>query len=353
MTKRSRRSGKSGLPPGSLVHVGGKSGDDVKISLIRYGPDSFQEKTVDDVASVFTSGEKAQVTWVNMDGLHDVNMIEEIGGHYKIHPLVLEDILNTNQRPKIDEFQDYLVVIMRMIYYPAGSKKVESEQVSLLIGKDYVVSFQEMEGDVFDSVRKRIRDGKGRIRGLGPDYLAYALIDAIVDNYFGIIEKFGDQIEAVEEAILFDPTPEALKSVYEIKREMIYLRRSIWPLREVVNSLERTDSPLINDSTNIFLRDVYDHTIQVIDTVEGYRDMVSGLLDTYMSSVSNKMNEVMKVLTIFATIFIPLTFIAGVYGMNFNYMPELQWRYGYFMAWAFMLTVGGIMLAYFRGKKWL
>jgi magnesium transporter len=265
----------------------------------------------------------------------------------------LEDIVHTGQRPKMEEFDDYLFVVLKMLVYDDKENEVLSEQVSLVLGKDFVISFQESEGDVFNAVRERIRTDKGRIRKMGCDYLAYRLIDAIVDQYFVVLEKFGEQIEFLQEAVLSAPSPEILEAIQETKREVIFLRRYVWPLREAISGLQRGESDLVSDNVQLYLRDVYDHTIQVIDSIETFRDMISGTMDVYLSSVSNKMNEVMKVLTIMATIFIPLTFIAGVYGMNFEYMPELKWRAGYFIVWIVMIILGILMLIGFKRKKWL
>jgi magnesium transporter len=240
-----------------------------------------------------------------------------------------------------------------MLHYNEKKNEIEAEQISLILGPHFVISFKESQSGVFDPIRERIRNQKSRVRKTGADYLAYALIDAIVDNYFIILEKLGEQIEDLEEELVTNPTPETLQAIHTLKREMIFLRKSVWPLREVVSGLERGESPLIHESTDIYLKDVYDHTIQVIDTIETFRDMISGMLDIYLSSISNAMNAVMKVLTIIATIFIPLTFIVGIYGMNFKYMPELEWRWGYFIAWAIMIVIGFVMVLYFKRKKWL
>jgi magnesium transporter len=240
-----------------------------------------------------------------------------------------------------------------MLYYDAKAEQVEVEQVSLILGPNWVITFQEREGDVFDSVRDRLRKGKGRIRKTGADYLAYALVDAIVDHYFVILEEFGDKIEDTETELATNPTRETLQTIRTMKREMIFLLKSVWPLRELVSGLEKGESPLIHESTGVYLKDIYDHTVQIIDTVESFRDMISGMLDIYLSSISNRMNEVMKVLTIFAAIFIPLTFVAGIYGMNFEYMPELRWHWGYFGVLIVMASVAGVMLVYFRRKRWL
>jgi magnesium transporter len=281
-----------------------------------------------------------------------VDVIEKIGEQFGLHPLVLEDILHTGQRPKMDEFDDYISIITRMLSYNEETNQVESEQFSLILGPNYVISFQERVGDIFNAVRERLRQKKGRLRTRGPDYLAYALIDAIVDHYFFVIEKIGEEIEFLEEELIVDPGPETLQTIHNLKRELIFLRKSVWPLREMISGLERGESPLIQDRTTIFLRDVYDHTIQIIDTIETYRDMVSGMLDVYLSSVSNRMNEVMKVLTVIATLFIPLTFIAGIYGMNFKFMPELEWHWGYPLVWAIMIVIGVLMLFYFKKNRW-
>jgi len=348
-----RRSRKSGLPPGSLIHIGERKREQTRISIIDYDEKSIEEKEVKTVEECFPFKDTATVTWINVDGVHDSEIIGKMGGHFGVHPLILEDIMNTGQRPKLEDMGDYLFIVLRMISFAGKKKGILSEQVSLIVGPNFVISFQEGEGDVFDPVRERIRSGKGRLRRMGSDYLAYALIDAVVDNYFVVLEKLGEEVEFLEEEIVSDPGRKTIQALHRLKREMIYLRKSVWPLREVVSGLERSGSCLIKESTGIFLRDVYDHTIQVIDTIETYRDMLSGMLDIYLSSVSNRMNEIMKVLTIIATIFIPLTFIAGIYGMNFEYMPELGWRWGYFAILAVMAAIGVFMIMYFRRKKWL
>jgi magnesium transporter len=335
--------------------VGERKGEKTKITVIDYDEQSYQEKVVAKVEECFVFKETSTVTWINIDGVHDDKIVSGIGECYGIHPLILEDIMTTAQRPKMEDAGDYIYIVVRMISYDNRKKETQSEQVSLIVGKNFVISFQEsaISGDVFGPVRERIRTGKGRMRKMGADYLAYALIDAIVDNYFIILEKLGERVEILEEELVADPGQKTLHEIHAMKREMIYVRKSVWPLREVISGLERAESPLIKKTTGIFLRDVYDHTIQVIDTVETYRDMLSGMLDMYLSSVSNRMNQVMKVLTIIATIFIPLTFLAGVYGMNFKFMPELEWRYGYFLIWGIMLAVGIFMVIMFKRKKWM
>jgi magnesium transporter len=335
------------------VYIGKKKTEKVKITCIDYYGDYFQEKQVETIDGVFPFSNTSTATWINLDGIHQLDNIEKIGKHFKIHPLVLEDIMNTGQRPKMEDFGDYLFIVLKMLHYDEEEDETKTEQVSLVLSSKFVISFQENEGDVFDSVRERIRTDRGRIRKMGVDYLAYSLIDAIVDNYFMVLEKIGEKIEDIEDELVKNPTPEVLHTIHRLKRELIFLRKSVWPLREVISRLERWESSLIDKSIDIYLRDVYDHTIQVIDALETFRDMLSGMLDIYLSSVSNRMNEVMKVLTIIATIFIPLTLIAGIYGMNFRYMPELESSWGYPMVYMIMLAIGAVMLVYFRRKKWL
>jgi len=347
-----KRSQKAGLPPGTLVHIGEQKMEKVRISVIDYNEKQFQEIEAENIETCFPFKDSPTVTWINIDGIHQVDTIEKLGGCYNLHPLLLEDILNTEQRPKIEDFGDYLFFVIKMLDFGENGI-IEAEQVSLVLGPNYVISFQEHEGDVFNTVRERVRRNKGRIRKSGADYLAYALMDAIVDNYFLILEQIGERIETTEQQLTENPTPETLHSIRNLKREMIFLRKSVWPLRELINTLERGESSLIHEYLNVYLRDVYDHTIQIIDTVESLRDMISGLLDVYLSTISNRMNEVMKVLTIFASIFIPLTFVAGIYGMNFEFMPELEWKWGYFAALCVMALAAGVMLVYFRRKKWL
>jgi len=333
--------------------VGDKKAEEVSITIIDYDEAHLEEKEAKEIEECFPFKDTPTVTWINIDGIQNVDVVEKIGRHFNLHPLAIEDIVNTGQRPKMEDFGDYLFVVLKMLHYDEQENGVKAEQVSLILGPTWVISFQESWGDVFDSVRERIRGDKGRIRKMGADYLAYALIDAVVDNYFMILEKVGEDIEEIEDELVTNPVPETLQTLHNLKRQMIFLRKSVWPLREVISRLERWESPLIQKSTHIYLRDVYDHTIQVIDAVETFRDMLSGMLDIYLSSVSNRMNEVMKVLTIIATIFIPLTLVAGLYGMNFRYMPELEWRWSYPLVLLVMLTIGVLMVMYFRKKRWL
>jgi magnesium transporter len=348
-----KRSKKTGLPPGTLVHIGEKKIEKARITIVDYDETQFEEKEAKTIEECFPFKDKPTITWINIDGIHQVEIIEKLGKHFDIHPLVLEDIANTEQRSKMEDFNDYIFLVLKMLYFEEEENEIKSEQVSFILGSNYVLSFQEKEGDVFNPVRERVKNSKGRVRKMGADYLVYTLIDAIVDNYFIILEKLGEKIEDLEDELVDRPRQETLQVLHYLKREMVFLRKSVWPLREAISGLQREESPLIMDSTKIYLRDVYDHTIQVIDAVETFRDMLSGMLDIYLSSISNRMNQIMKVLTIIATIFIPLTFIAGIYGMNFKYMPELEWRWGYFIVLGIMTIIAIWMLIYFRRKRWL
>lgn len=355
-----RRRIKPGLPPGSLEYIGERKVETVRLTVIDYDGTRAEERRVDSVAEAAEYKTQPSVTWLNIDGLHDTSVIREVGDSFGIHPLVLEDVLNTDQRPKVEFFDDYVFIIVKMLYFEPDSRELNFEQVSLILGEGFVISFQERLGDVFDPVRERILGDKGRIRRAGADYLAYALADAVVDGYFLVLEDLGDRLEALEESLVVrgnnDKSPAI---IHRLKTETMAIRRSIWPLREAISSIEREESRLFEKATHLYLRDLYDHTIQVIDAVESYRDLVNGMMDLYMSSVSNAMNKVMKVLTIIATIFIPLTFVAGIYGMNFNpevspwNMPELNWRFGYPASLLVMILVTVGMVIYFRRKRWL
>jgi len=344
---------KRGLMPGALVYVGEKKISKVRITILDYDEAQFEEKEATTVEECFPFKDKPTVTWINVNGIHDVEVIEKIGKHFELHPLLLEDVLNTAQRPKMEDFESYIFFVLKIFRYNDEKHEVEIEQVSLVLGSNFLFSFQEGKGAAFEAVRERIRKAKGRIRKAEADYLAYALLDATVDSYFTVLEKLGEKIEDTETELAINPTPETLQTIRSMKKEMIFIRKSVWPLRELVSGMERGESALIQQATEVYLRDLYDHTIQVIDTVESFRDMVSGMLDIYLSSISNKMNEVMKVLTIFAAIFIPLTFVAGIYGMNFEFMPELRWPWGYFTILAVMGGIAGGLLIHFKRKKWM
>lgn len=344
---------KTGLPPGTAVFVGEQKADEVKITVIDYNKDRIEVQTVGSVEDCFPYKDRPTVTWINVDGMHDADVVERLGQHYGLHPLMIEDILNTRQRLKVDIFDEYLLVVLKMPWYDDATEEINIEQVSIILGRNFVLTFQEQEGDVFENIRSRISHNKGHLRKTGADYLAYALMDAIVDGYFAILDHFGEEIEELDDAITKEPDPEILRTIHALKRDLIVFRKTVSPLRNMMHELSYQESPLIQQSTSIYLRDLYDHVIQVIEATETFRDMMSGLHDVYLSSVSNKMNEIMQFLTIVGTIFIPLTFIAGIYGMNFDVIPELHWRWGYFAVLGLMLCVGLGLLFYFKKKRWL
>lgn len=350
-----KRSEKTGLPPGTFIHIGEKKTEKVRISFVDYDEMQIREKEVVSVEECipFKDKNRSAVTWINVDGLHQVEIVENLCKCFEVHHLTTEDILNTDHRPKIEEFEGYLCLVLKVFRYNSKENVLITEQVSLILGPNFVISFQENTGDVFGMIREQLRAGKGRIRKMGADYLAYCLIDIIVDKYFLVLETIGEEIELLEEKLVVYPTPKVLHTIYTLKRDMLLLRKSIWPLREMINKLERGESVLVKESTTIYLKDVYDHTIHVIDTLETFREVVSGMLEIYLSSISNRMTAVMKVLTMIATIFMPLTFIAGIYGMNFRFIPELQWRWGYPAVLLIMATVGVSMAIFFRRKKWM
>ena len=338
-----------------------------KITIIDYDEQHYHEAEVKEVEECFRFKDQPTVTWINIDGLHQMDVLEKLGSCYGIHPLVLEDIL-TDQRPKIEDYDDYIFIVLKMLYYDEeGDKKAEGEddeddlgdtnldmdQVSMILGPNFIISFKEKEVDVFNPLRDRLRMAKGKIRKQGADYLAYSMIDSVVDHYFLIMEKLGDRFEELEDSVVSDPQPGVLPAIYNLKRDMLFLRKSVWPLREAISKMQRSDSPLVSEVIKIYLRDVYDHTIQVIENIETFRDMSASLLETYLSSLSNKLNEVIKLLTIISTIFIPLTFLAGLYGMNFRFMPELESPLGYPAVLILMLLVVVVMMVYFRRKEWV
>ena len=347
-----RNSQKAGLAPGALIYTGDKRREKAKITLFSYDENSFQEQQSETVDEFLIYKDRPGVVWINVDGLHQVEVVEKVGKSFGLHPLLLEDILDTGHRPKMEDLGELIFVTLKMLSYDSDTNKVDREQISLVLGPNYVLSFKERENEIFDPLKERIRNGLGRWRNMEADYLFYALLDSIVDNYFVVLEDLGERIEILEESLVTNPSPDTLNSIQNLKTGMIHLARSVWPLREIIAGLDRGESPLIKKSTGIYLRDVYDHTIQVIDTVETYRDMITGMLDIYLSSINNRISEVMKVLTMIATIFIPLTFIVGVYGMNFSNMPELGWRWGYPVVWLIMAVIGVLMVIYFKKKKW-
>ncbi|HOW43468.1 MAG TPA: magnesium/cobalt transporter CorA [Candidatus Omnitrophota bacterium] len=359
MSKLIKKSRLTGQPPETLLYEGKAKSEQVRITIIDYDEKDFTEQEARSVEECIPFRNKQSVTWINVDGVHRIDVLEKLTACYLIHHLVLEDILNINQRPKVEDFGEYVYIASKMLTLDAAKDDIAEEQVSMILGKNFLISFQEeKQGDVFDGIRQRIRSGKGRIRKMGPDYLAYALLDAMVDSYFVLLERLGEKIEALEETLVLNPEPAVLQAINKLKRDLIFLRKSVWPLREVVHGLTQMESGLLSENAAVYYRDIYDHVIQVVDTIEAFRDTVSGMLDIYLSSLSHRLNEVMKVLTIIATIFMPLTFIAGIYGMNFNThasgvnMPELNWRFGYFFALGIMATTACVMIVNFKRKKW-
>jgi magnesium transporter len=322
------------------------------IRFFCYDENNYEEKeltTIDKLSDLFNS---TRVNWVDIVGTQDLELLKILGNNFNIHPLIIEDINITNQRLKIDYFPEYLFIVLKAVNY-LNEEVLDLEQVSIILGKNFVFTFQELEPNQFIQIHDRIKNSKGRIRKLGADYLVYVILDVLVDNFFNILEDYGDRLDALQETLIQNPTPETLNEIHEFKKEIIKIRKATWPLREVISQLSKMDSDLFDQSIGIYIRDVYDHVIQIIDTIETFRDMISGMIDIFMSSVSNKMNEVMKVLTIIATIFIPLTFIAGVYGMNFQNMPELAWKWGYLTIIIIMVVIFVGMVFFFRRKKWI
>lgn len=351
--KKHKRKSKLGLAPGTLLFTGQQKMEKAVFSVLLYNESEVQEITPKDLEEIIHLIDTSKDTlWVNIDGIHDETIIENICSKLLVHKLTMEDILSVGQRPKIDEYDNYIHMVLKMLMLN-NQDEIEDEQLSFILHKNILISFQEKTGDVFEGVRKRIIEGKGFIRKRGSDYLLYALVDSVVDHYFLILETLGEKIESLETELLTKPDETVLAKLHHLRRETLDLRRSVYPLREVISKFEKIDETILNPDVRIFIRDLYDHTVQVIETIEVLRESASGLLDLYMNSVSNKMNEIMKVLTIMASIFIPLTFIAGVYGMNFDYMPELGYKYGYFVIWGVMILVSVGLLIYFKRKKWL
>ncbi|MDT8388910.1 MAG: magnesium/cobalt transporter CorA [Lentisphaeria bacterium] len=341
------------MRPGSLVSAENTGLGAPVISVMDYGPDHCHERDHVNISELKQVPPPDAVAWVNVIGVHDADIMAEIGQIFGVHPLTLEDIMNTGHRPKCEDFDSYLFITLKMLTFNTTACVIESEQVSLIVTNNCVITFQERPGDVFDAIRDRVRSGKGRVTKMKTDYLAYALIDAIVDNYFLILETIGDHIETLEADLLLKADYKAMKMVHHFKRELLFMRKAVWPLRDLINGTQRKEAELITDETVMYYRDIYDHSIQVIDTLEVYRDMIAGIQDVYLSSTGNRLNEIMKVLTLFAAIFIPLTFIAGIYGMNFDNMPELRWKWGYFGVLGVMVSLAAGMFFFFKKKKWL
>ncbi|PYG87772.1 magnesium transporter [Ruminiclostridium sufflavum DSM 19573] len=348
------RSKKRGLPPGSLVHIGEKKRETAIISLIEYSENSFEKRQLmpDELPGLNYNSETTK--WLNVEGLNEIDVLAKIGEVLDIHPLVMEDILNTDQRPKIEVYDNYMYISAKMLSFDNEDEDNEFiiEQVSFILGSNYIVSFSERDTEVFEPVMKRLEQGLSRARKLNTDYLVYCLLDIIVDDYFDILENLSETIETAEDEMVSHTTEKTLLTINKLKRQVLFLHKAVWPLRDVLSSLERGESSLIKESTDIYIRDLYDHVIQVMDTTETLRDILSGMMDVYLSSASNRMNEIMKVLTIISTVFIPLSFIVGVYGMNIQNMPELNWYWMYPVLWLVMILIALTMLLYFKKKKW-
>ncbi|MCL4151569.1 UNVERIFIED_CONTAM: hypothetical protein GTU68_025924, partial [Idotea baltica] len=351
--RKSNASKKAGLPPGSITYIGKERLEDAVIELISYNQSELSKNNYESCFELQKNIKPAAVNWINVDGIHNNTVINEFHSVFDLDHLLLEDVTNTNQRPKLEEYENYIFLSIKMLHYDENTKSLDSEQISLVLSKEYVISFQEKTGDVFGHVRERIEAQKGQIRGKKNDYLFYSLIDSIIDNYFIAIENIGNDLEDLEEEIFNDPSQKSLEKIHANKNILLTLRRSIYPLRESINKLLRESDTFIQPKTIKYFNDVYDHTIQIIDILESYKDVISSLKDSYLSSLSLKMNQVMQVLTIMATIFIPLTFIAGIYGMNFENIPELHWKYGYYFFWIISIIIGIGLLIYFKKKKWL
>lgn len=344
---------KSGLPPGSLVHVGAVHEEETHIFVIDYNKSSIEEKKITSIEEVLPYRDRESITWVMIKGLKNIEIFDQLGHHFNIHPLVLEDILNTHQRPKFEDHDDYLFFVLKGVLIEKNEFCIDFEQISIIAGNKFVFTFRERSDDSLLPVINRIRNSKGQARALGADYLTYMIIDTVVDEYFSIQDALDECVDKTEEELLSNPTSRTLATIQSLKRQINNTRRSISPIRELLNSLLRSDTELVQKKTLLYFRDVHDHILRVYESIETYREMISSLLDIYISSVSNKMNEVMKVLTVFASIFIPLTFLAGIYGMNFEYMPELKLKWAYPALWCVFLLIPLILIIYFRKKKWL
>lgn len=346
------RAGTAGKAPGSLIHVGEKMMDRPQITMIAYDEGEVVVRTLSRLDECLPFRKQFRVVWVNVDGLHDVSLISDVGNLFDIEPLILEDILHTGQRPKLEDFDRYLYLVLQMVDYEGGERRITREQLSILLSDGLLLTFQERPGDMFDSVRQRISTPGTRARRCGADFLAYALIDTVVDHCLTILEELEETIDDLEDAVFETYDRDSFESIYGLRRELVILRKSVWPLRELVGSLMRDDFRLIGDGVDPYFRDVYDHVVLVIDTVEVFREIVNGIQETYLATINNRMNEVMKVLTMVATVFMPLSFIAGLYGMNFRYMPELEWRWGYFAVLGAMALIFASMVWFYRSRKW-
>lgn len=348
-----KRSGKAGLPAGTLVHLGERKTERAAITLIEYAADTLKETHFESLAACQACTPSQPKLWLNVHGLHEPAVMQEIGKRFQLHPLVLEDILNTDQRPKVEDYGNYLFLVARFFAYDAANLTVTTEQVSFVIGTNFVLTFQERPTGNFDPVREWLRTDKGRIRQLGTDYLAYALLDVIVDRYFTVLEQIGDRTEQLEDDLLAKPDAAQLQTLHQIKRETLTMRRSIWPLREVVNTLVRNDSRFFAPETQLYLRDIYDHTVHLIESLEAIRDLIAGMLDIYLSSISNRVNQEVRALTVFALIFMPATLISGIFGMNFKTMPLLDDPSGFLFAIGLMIGVATTLGLVFWRRRWI
>lgn len=345
---------KVGQPPGTPTYTGTKKHIETKICVITYSSHDFHKVEGHVLADCLSEKKDNGITWVHVQGLNDIALLEQLAKRYEIHPLTIEDILNVEQRPKVEEFKHYEFITLKMLIWHEKKSRFSIEQLSIILGKDFVLSFQESDTPLFNNIIERLGgDVNQRLRQQGGDYLTYRLIDTVVDYYFVVLENLGNQIDTVEELIISDPKPKNARTIYKLKRQILMTRKAIWPLREAASHLLQVEEKLISSFTRIYMRDLYDHIVQAIDTIETFRDMLSSLLDVYLSSLANRLNEVMKMLTMIATIFIPMTFIAGVFGMNFSYMPGLEWHWGYYTTLSIMLVIGISMLFYFWRKKWI
>ena len=345
---------KAGLPPGTLVHVGAVHHTDTRVTLIAYSRENVVEQVIESAEQLATTRfEQHQVVWINIEGLADVRLIESIGKQFNIHPLILEDVLNTHQRPKVEEYDDCVFMVAKAIYQQGDELDIGYEQISIILFDRFIFTFTEQQWDLFSQTKDRIRVAKGGIRQQGADYLAYVILDTIIDRYFSLQDAFDELVDRLEEELLTDLSRKTMVRIQRFKRELIGIRRVVSPQRDMLSALLHTDTPYIQDKTFIYFRDVYDHVLRVSEAMESYREIMTGLLDIYVSSVSNKMNEIMKVLTVFASIFIPLTFLTGIYGMNFDFMPELKWKWSYPILWAVFIAIPVGLLILFKKKKWL
>lgn len=354
MESPSSVSGKAGLPPGTLIHVGEVHHPDTRISIIDFNAGHYEQQIANSLEQVSKSRDcPDSVTWLNIEGLSDIALIEGLGKQFNIHPLILEDILNTHQRPKVDEYDDCLFLVAKVIQLNKDTNIVDYQQISILLFDRLIFTFKERQDQMLLPIQERLRSGKGIIRQHGADYLVYLVLDSVIDQYFSMQDSMDEIIDSLEEELLKNPTRESLIKIQRVKRELIYIRRIVSPQRDMLGVILHTDTPLIGEKTRVYFRDVYDHVLRVSEAIDSYREMMTGLLDIYVSSISNKMNEIMKVLTVFASIFIPLTFLTGIYGMNFENMPELKWKWAYPVVWGVFITLPVVLLIYFKKKKWL